>query len=132
MYGIIENGVVANVIVADADFAESTGAVLLAGGAAIGWRYDGGEFMPPLPVVLVAPSAVTMRQARLALLNAGHLADVDAAISSLPSPDRERARIEWDYARDVVRDSPLIRLLGPALGLDDAELDTLFTEAVTL
>lgn len=78
------------------------------------------------------PATVTMRQARLALLNAGRLDEVDTAIGSLPSPDRERARIEWDYARDVVRDSPLIRLLGPALGLDETALDALFTEAATL
>ena len=74
---------------------------------------------------------VTMRQARLALLGAGKLAEVDAALASLPSPLKEAAQIEWEYAATVRRDSPLIAQLGPALGMTDDAIDALFEVAST-
>lgn len=72
---------------------------------------------------------VSMRQARLALLGAGMLAKVDHVLASLPSPMRDAAVIEWEYAASVRRDSPLIAQLGPALGLDADTLDSLFETA---
>lgn len=78
------------------------------------------------------PPSVTMRQARLALLGAGLLASVDAAIDSLPSPQKEAARIEWEYATEVQRSSGLVPMMVVALGLDDAALDALFIEAAAL
>lgn len=81
---------------------------------------------PPPPAV---PDAITMRQARLALLGAGLLATVDAAIDGLPSPQREAAWIEWEYAAEVRRDSAMITMLAPALGLSDTQVDELFIAA---
>ena len=78
---------------------------------------------------VLVPPAVTMRQARLALLGAGLLAGVDAAINGLPSPQKEAARIEWEYAAEVQRSSGLVPMMVVALGLDDAALDALFIEA---
>ena len=78
------------------------------------------------------PNSVTMRQARLALLGAGLLAGVDAAINALPSPQKEAARIEWEYATEVQRSSGLVPMMVVALGLDDAALDALFIEAAAL
>lgn len=86
---------------------------------------------PPAPPVGV-PSVVTMRQARLALLGAGLLAQVDAAIDALPSPQKEAARIEWEYSQEVHRDRPFVALLGAAMGLSEQQLDDLFTVAATL
>jgi hypothetical protein len=77
-------------------------------------------------------AVVDMRQARLALLAAGKLADVDAAIAALPSPQREAVQIEWEYGTRVRRTSPLVINLMPALGIDDAEMDQLFQMAMTL
>lgn len=87
--------------------------------------------VPPVQPPMV-PSAVTMRQARLALLGAGLLASVDAAIDGLPSPQKEAARIEWEYATEVQRSSGLVPMMVVALGLDDAALDALFIEAAAL
>jgi hypothetical protein len=84
-----------------------------------------------VPVQYVPPS-VTMRQARLALLAAGKLADVETAINSLPSPTKEAARIEWDYSSAVVRARPLVGMIGAALGMDEAALDQLFITAAGL
>lgn len=78
------------------------------------------------------PSVVTMRQARLALLQQGLLPQVQAAIDSLPSPQKEAAQIEWDYSSEVHRDKPFVQLLGAALGLTEVQLDDLFTLASTL
>ena len=78
------------------------------------------------------PQEVSMRQARLALLARGVLGQVDAAINSLPSPDSEAARIEWDYSSVVARNSPLVVMMGAALGLDDDALDELFITAARL
>ena len=44
-YAVIENGIVVNAIVADANFAEANGLVLLTGGAGIGWSYIDGQFI---------------------------------------------------------------------------------------
>lgn len=78
------------------------------------------------------PSSVTMRQARLALLGAGLLAGVDAAIAALPSPTKEAAAIEWEYALTVERNSALVATLAGALNLGASALDDLFTAASAL
>jgi len=76
--------------------------------------------------------AVSMAQARLALLQSGLLSGVDAAIASLPSPQKEAAQIEWEYQTQVVRSSGLVAGLVVALGISDQELDDLFNLAGTL
>jgi hypothetical protein len=83
-------------------------------------------------VVAIVPTVVTMRQARLALLSQGLLSNVDAAIAALPEPDKSAAAIEWEYSQTVERNRPFVSLLGAALGLNDAQLDSLFTLAATL
>ena len=85
---------------------------------------------PPAPPPI--PQVVTMRQARLALLGAGLLAQVDAAIDALQSPAKEAARIEWEYSQEVHRDRPFVQTLGAAMGLSDGQLDALFTQAAAL
>ncbi len=75
------------------------------------------------------PQAVTMRQARLALLGAGVLATVDAAIAAMPGMEGHAARIEWEYAHEIRRDSPLVAAMSGMLGLDEAALDQLFLAA---
>lgn len=95
-------------------------------------RVQDGLFVdadPLPPAAPVVPRVVTMRQARLALLAAGKLDDVGAAIATLPSPQKEAAQIEWEYAATVERNSALMGLVASALGLDDDALDALFTAA---
>lgn len=48
-YAVIEDDLVVNVIVADADFAAENGLVLLTGEAGIGWSYTNGEFVDNRP-----------------------------------------------------------------------------------
>lgn len=75
------------------------------------------------------PDFVSMRQARLALLEAGLLQQVNTIISNLPSPQKEKATIEWEYTSQVRRNSELIAVLGPLLNLSESQIDTLFIDA---
>lgn len=78
------------------------------------------------------PVAVSMRQARLALLSVGLLTVVNDAIAAMPGADGEAARIEWEYATEVRRDSPLVAALSGPLNLADADLNQLFISAAGL
>lgn len=78
------------------------------------------------------PREVTMRQARLALLAVGKLADVSAAIASLPSPQKEAVQIEWEYSQTVERGRELTGLMAAALGLTSEQTDALFVSASKL
>lgn len=91
-----------------------------------------GEVVSIVTLPIKVPEVVTMRQARLALLQVGLLSNVEAAINSLASPQKEAAQIEWEYSQEVQRDKELVALLAPALGLNDAQLDALFVLAATL
>jgi hypothetical protein len=75
-----------------------------------------------------APTVVTMRQARLALLQAGMLASVDAAVAA----GDEATKIAWEYSTEVQRDFPLVQTMKASLGLTEAQLDDLFTLAAAL
>jgi hypothetical protein len=86
----------------------------------------------PGPQPTPVPEQVTMRQARLALSAAGKLAAVDAAIASLPEPQKSAAQIEWEYSAAVRRTQPLVLALAPAIGLSDEQLDALFIQAAAL
>ncbi len=71
---------------------------------------------------------LTARQLRLGLLSLGKLDAVPAAISALPSPDREQAEIEWQYASEFRRLHPLIVQLIPILGLTDDQVDAVWLQ----
>ncbi len=73
----------------------------------------------------LVPASVSPRQARLALLSAGLLDDVEAAVKS----NREW-QISWEYATEVSRNSPLIQAVGK--DMTEEQLDQLFIEASKL
>lgn len=80
---------------------------------------------PPPPQV---PQVISPRQARRALASAGLLAQVEALVAQQP----ENVRIDWEYAIEIRRDDPTLTALAAGLGLDDAALDALFTQAASL
>ena len=97
-----------------------------------GWVVLAARPPVPTPVVRV-PASVTMRQARLALLGAGLLDDVDAAIASIPDETTRRAaQIEWEFSNEVQSNNGVVAALGPLLGLTDAQIDDLFLTAAQL
>lgn len=74
------------------------------------------------------PQVITIRQAKLVLLEAGLLDDVDAAVAQA---DRT-TRIEWEYATEIKRDWPTLLVMQSALNLTDAQVDQLFIDGAML
>lgn len=113
---IIDGEAVINTIIADEVFAEQQypGA----------WRI--AEYQDDTPTLNPVPVFVSMRQARLALLDIGKLSQIDQTIASLPSPDKEKAEIEWQYSNEVQRYNGFVSIIGPSLGLSEADIDDLF------
>ena len=79
-----------------------------------------------------AAMVVTPRQARLALLGAGLLSNIETAIAALEEPIKTAVTVEWEYATHVDRNSPWVSQLASVLGLNDQQLDQLFEVAATL
>ena len=75
---------------------------------------------------------VSMRQARLALLQQGLLDEVTTSIAALPGAEGQAAQITWEYATEVKRGDALVQSLIPVLGWTDAQLDELFALALSL
>lgn len=96
------------------------------------WRGDAWEVVPVMPAAAAVPESVTMRQARLALLGAGLLAQVNAVVADMPGAEGDAVRIEWEFSSTVERNRPLVLSLIAALGLTDAQLDDLFRQAAAL
>lgn len=83
---------------------------------------------PPVPVI----TSVTMRQARLALLQQGLLTQVNNAVASMPGAQGDAVRIEWEFSSTVERNRPLVQALAASLGMTSQQLDDLFALAATL
>ena len=90
--------------------------------------------LEPVPDKVVkgdVPLEVTMRQAKLALLQYGLLDQVNAAIANMPGIQGEAARINWEYASTVKRTDPLAVNLAMLFSLSEDQLDNLFILADT-
>jgi hypothetical protein len=86
------------------------------------------HYVAPDPEPTPVPQVITIRQAKLVLLAAGLLDDVDAAVAQA---DRA-TQIEWEYATEVNRDWPTLIYLATSMGLSDTVLDGLFIEGSKL
>lgn len=78
---------------------------------------------PPPPVTQVQPV-----QGRIALLNAGLLDQAQAAVNAAGGA----TAIWWEYALVWERSNPLLKSIGQALNLTDAQIDQLFTAASSI
>ena len=85
-----------------------------------------GAYIEPEPIIII-PQTITMRQARLQLLEVGLLDDVEALVAL----DR-KSQIEWEYASEVYKESPLIESVKGALSLTNTQIDNMFVEASKL
>lgn len=79
---------------------------------------------PPEPLPLVVSAA----QGRLALLDAGLLATVKAAVDQAD----EATQIWFEYATEWQRDHPILATLAAQVGLSSGEIDDLFVAAALL
>lgn len=74
------------------------------------------------------PRKISVRQAKLALLNAGLLDDIEAMIEK----SEKSVQISWEYATEFERNNPLILSFGALMKMSEEELDELFKLAKTL
>jgi hypothetical protein len=75
-------------------------------------------------------TSCTPFQGRVALANAGHLAQVEAIINDSNTP--QETKFAWEYALEWRRMSPMILNLSTALGLSETEVDDLFQAAAQI
>lgn len=85
-----------------------------------------GAYIEPEPIIII-PQVITMRQARLQLLEVGLLDDVEAFVALY-----RKSQIEWEYANEVYRQSQLVEAIKGALNLTDTQIDNMFVEASKL
>jgi hypothetical protein len=97
------------------------------------WKYVNKRFLPPDPIDIPSVpeiTSVTMRQARLALLQYSLLDTVESTLNGPTTP--KEVNIEWEYAATVDKRSPLVANMKAVLNLTDDQLTNLFNVASTL
>ena len=82
----------------------------------------------PTPIV----PEVSMRQARLALLKNNILTTVENIITNISGSYGQEAKITWEYATTVQRESSLTALVQQSLSLSDDQITDLFYTASLL
>lgn len=91
--------------------------------------------LPDSPVPIIkppVPSVVSMRQAQLALLQAGLLHSIQPIIDSMSEPGKSIASIEWNKSSEVHRYEGFALTMASLLNLTEDQLDDLFILAGTL
>jgi hypothetical protein len=103
------------------DARDSAGPLMVKNGAL-------SAYVAPPPAAPVVPTSISPAQARLALLDAGLLDQVEAAVAA----GSRATQIAWEMATSIERNSPTVAALSAALGLTDTQLDDLFTTAAAI
>lgn len=85
------------------------------------------------PVAAVTPYAVDMRQASLKLLSEPHgggtrLDAVDAYVAT----QARTVQIEWERAKELRRDHPMVGIMGFFFGMNSDDLDQWFRDAAAI
>jgi hypothetical protein len=76
---------------------------------------------------------VTPRQMRQAMILSGiSIPSIEAAIQTLPEPNRSLAQVEWEYSIAFKRSNPLVAMIGVVVGKTPAEIDSLWLLAATI
>lgn len=125
--GVVQNTISAESIEAAQDIFQDDICIEATQGGP-GWLWDGATLTPPPPAPVQVPQSVSMRQACLALENAGILDDVEALVSTLPRP----YQIEWQRASTVDRDNMLVEVVRAQQGMTVQQIDDLFVLADSL
>lgn len=93
IYAVIENGVVVNTVVADADIAAQHGWVSLTGEAGIGDIYEAGAFRkPPIDLAVLAANMRIERNTLLAATDWTQATDIPQATKDKWAPYRQALR----------------------------------------
>jgi hypothetical protein len=126
---VIENGIVANVIVVES--LDVISGLIDGEGAAIGDAWDGGQFIrpEPPPTTPIVPSRIPMLNAHLALIDADWMGQVITYINSIPGADGAKARAYLGQALTMERNHPLVLSITAAIGKTEDDVDQLFIQA---
>jgi len=85
------------------------------------------EYVPPVP------SAVTMRQMRLAIIDVRKVTAVADAIKTIAdSTEKAKIQVEWDYGTTVERNAPWFLTIMEGIEYTDVDIDNLFVKAASL
>lgn len=138
-FAVIENGIVENVIAADDDFSIPGKILVPAGGAGVGWLWDGAVFSPPAPpspstnpadytldAVKFEKALVLMGIDRNQVEPAIRQLHTDGAIDLATMAD---AIARWVRLETVERSSPVMAMLKPVFNVTDARIDAAWLEA---
>lgn len=79
-------------------------------------------------LVIPAPQTITMHQARSALLTLNLLGKVNSNLATIAN---EQTLLQWEYATELVRGSPLVELIEIIL-LTDITIEQLFEAGAIL
>lgn len=96
-------------------------------GAALMTDAEVDAHLNPPPIIII-PQSISRFQARAALLAAGLLSDVEAAVAAADP----FAQLAWAEAQEWRRDSPTLLALAHGIGLTDTEIDDLFIQAAAI
>jgi hypothetical protein len=91
-----------------------------------GYTFDGTDWIAP-PVYI--PQSVTRFQGKAALMQAGLLASVEAAVAA---SDDALLQLAWDEALTFERQSTMVTGLAAAIGLTEQQIDDLFVAAAQI
>ena len=84
------------------------------------------------PIVVPVPEQVSMWALREAVMFAGEMPAIAAAINGLPEPQKSIAWNRWEYKENIVRDSPIIAMLQQELGWTNDFVDGLYKHAASI
>jgi hypothetical protein len=81
---------------------------------------------PPSVPRQVSPAAL-----RLAMIDRGiDMTQIDALMDNVEDPtEKQKAKMQWEYALSIHRNHPLVISFGAALGLSETDIDNIFIEA---
>jgi len=78
------------------------------------------------------PREIELWQAKAVMFAMGLISQVEASIAAMPEPQRTVAQCAWSGNARLARRGPTVTALAPALGLTDAQLDSMFIQASEL
>lgn len=85
------------------------------------------NYVPPVP------SVVSMRQMRLAIIDARKVTAVVEAIKGITdTTEKAKIQVEWDYGTVVERNAPWFLTIMNGVGYTDKDIDALFVKAFAL
>ena len=111
---------------------DGTYSTIVADQAFIDAHFPDAELLPePVPVQASgAPQSVSRAQGKLALIQAGLWPAANAFVEGITDPAQKAyAEVALNDTQEWRRDSPFLASAAAALGLSEAQLDTLFITA---